>query len=218
EQDGAPVVARQAVYAVPGGTLDEQSAARLPTLLAQGLLVDHIALVGPAPFERRPLPIAAALQDAERLGALVDRREPLPSLEVDQPPPGQEWRPPAAAPPRGGGAGAPHLGAERVDDLVRADLADRAAGAVPQLDHALGEAPADDDRGGHAQQLGVLELDARGDLGPVVVQHLEAARLELGGEPFGPLEHLLLLAGVHDVHIARFELAGHGPAPLVVVR
>ena len=90
EQDGAPVVARQAVYAVPGGTLDEQSAARLPTLLAQGLLVDHIALVGAAPFERRPLPIAAALQEAERLGALVDRMEPLPSLEVEQPPPGQE--------------------------------------------------------------------------------------------------------------------------------
>lgn len=89
EQDGAPVVARQAVYAIPGGTLDEQTAARLPSLLAQGLLVDHIALVGAAPFERRPLPIAAALQEAEQLAALVDRMEPLPSLEVEQPPPAQ---------------------------------------------------------------------------------------------------------------------------------
>lgn len=87
EEDGAPVVARQAVYEVPGGTLDEQTAAQLPTLLAQGLLIDHIALVGAAPFERRPLPIAAALQEAERLAALVDRMAPLPSLEVEQPPP-----------------------------------------------------------------------------------------------------------------------------------
>ncbi|WP_245822636.1 DUF4439 domain-containing protein [Brachybacterium avium] len=89
EEDGAPVVARQAVYAIPGGTLDEQAAAELPTLLAQGLLIDHIALVGAAPFERRPLPIAAALQEAEQLAPLVDRMEPLPSLEVEQPPPAQ---------------------------------------------------------------------------------------------------------------------------------
>lgn len=87
EEDGAPVVARQAVYAVPGGTLDDQSAAALPTQLAQGLMVDHIALAGAAPFERRPLPIAAALQEAEQLAPLVDRMEPLPSLEVPDPPP-----------------------------------------------------------------------------------------------------------------------------------
>lgn len=90
EQDGAPVVARQAVYAIPGGTLDAQAAAQLPTLLARGLLIDHVALVGAAPFERRPLPIAAALQEAERLAPLVDRMEPLPSLEVEQPPPVEE--------------------------------------------------------------------------------------------------------------------------------
>ncbi|MGO1200829.1 MAG: DUF4439 domain-containing protein [Dermabacteraceae bacterium] len=90
EQDGAPVVARQAVYAIPGGTLDAQTAAQLPTLLARGLLIDHVALVGAAPFERRPLPIAAALQEAERLAPLVDRMEPLPSLEVEQPPPVEE--------------------------------------------------------------------------------------------------------------------------------
>lgn len=83
EEDHAPVVARQAVYAIPGGTLDAELAGDLPTLLSQGLLVNHIALVGAAPFERRPLSLAAALTEAERLAALVDRLEPLPSLEVE---------------------------------------------------------------------------------------------------------------------------------------
>lgn len=86
-EDGAPVVERQAVYAIPGGTLDETTAAQLPTLLAQGLMIDHIALAGAAPFARRSLPIAAALQEAERLAALVSTMAPLPSLEVEDPPP-----------------------------------------------------------------------------------------------------------------------------------
>ena len=86
EQDGAPVVPRQAVYALPGGTLDAQLAGRLPTLLAQGLLIDHVALTGAAPFERRPLPIAAALEEAVRLAGMVDALQPLPSLEVEGPP------------------------------------------------------------------------------------------------------------------------------------
>lgn len=86
EQDGAPLVQRQAVYAVPGGTLDAQLAEQLPRLLAHGLLLDHLALAGAAPFERRSLPIAAALQEAARLAALADRLEPLPGLEVEEPP------------------------------------------------------------------------------------------------------------------------------------
>lgn len=86
EEDGALVVPRQAVYAIPGGTLDAQLAGQLPTLLAQGLLIDHIALTGAAPFERRALPIAAALAEAERLAAFVDRMDPLPSLQVEDPP------------------------------------------------------------------------------------------------------------------------------------
>lgn len=85
EEDGAPVVPRQAVYALPGGTLDEQAAGGLPTLLAQGLLIDHLALVGAAPFARRPLPIAAALDAAEELAPLVDRMDPLPSLQAEDP-------------------------------------------------------------------------------------------------------------------------------------
>lgn len=86
EADDAPLVPRQAVYPVPGGTLDAQMAAQLPTLLAQGLLIAHITLVGAAPFERRPLPIAAALEEAGRLAPLVDSMEPLPGLEVEEPP------------------------------------------------------------------------------------------------------------------------------------
>ncbi|AXK47134.1 DUF4439 domain-containing protein [Brachybacterium saurashtrense] len=88
EEDGAPVVARQAVYAIPGGTLDEETAAQLPTLLAQELLLDHLALVGAAPFERRPLPIAAALQEAETLAPLVDAMDELPGLVVEEEPAG----------------------------------------------------------------------------------------------------------------------------------
>ncbi|GAA4530759.1 DUF4439 domain-containing protein [Brachybacterium paraconglomeratum] len=88
EEDGAPVVSRQAVYAIPGGTLDPELAGELPTLLSQGLLMNHVALVGAAPFERRPLPIAAALAEAERLAALVNRMDPLPTLKVEELPVG----------------------------------------------------------------------------------------------------------------------------------
>ncbi|MGP9537820.1 DUF4439 domain-containing protein [Brachybacterium sp. AOP43-C2-M15] len=86
EEDGAPLVHRQSVYPVPGGALDERAAGQLPTQLAQGLLVDHIALVGAAPFARRPPSIAAALAEAGRLAVLVDRMEPLPSLDAEDPP------------------------------------------------------------------------------------------------------------------------------------
>lgn len=85
EEDGAPVVARQAVYAIPGGTLDAELVGELPTLLSRGLLMNHVALVGAAPFERRPLPIVAAITEAEQLAVLVDRMDPLPSLKVEDP-------------------------------------------------------------------------------------------------------------------------------------
>lgn len=89
EEDGAAVIPRQAVYALPGGTFDDQLAAQLPTLLAEGLLVDHISLAGAAPFERRTLPIIAAMQEAEVLVDLVTRMQPLPSLEIEDPPPAE---------------------------------------------------------------------------------------------------------------------------------
>lgn len=87
EEDGAPVVVRQAVYGLPGGQLDDATAGTLPTTLSQGLLLDHLALTGAAPFERRPLPIAAALSEAELLAGRVDRMDPLPGLVAEDPPP-----------------------------------------------------------------------------------------------------------------------------------
>lgn len=89
EEDGAPVVVRQAVYGLPGGQLDDATAGTLPTTLAQGLLLDHLALVGAAPFDRRPLSIAAALAEAELLAGRVDRVDPLPGLVVEEPPPAE---------------------------------------------------------------------------------------------------------------------------------
>ncbi|MCT1909395.1 DUF4439 domain-containing protein [Brachybacterium paraconglomeratum] len=87
EEDGAPVVVRQAVYGLPGGQLDEATAGALPTTLSQGLLLDHLALAGAAPFERRPLSIAAALAEAVLLAGRVDRMDPLPGLVAEDPPP-----------------------------------------------------------------------------------------------------------------------------------
>ena len=77
------MVVRQAVYALPGGQLDEATAGTLPTTLSQGLLLDHLALTGAAPFERRPLSIAAALAEAELLAGRVDRMDPLPGLVAE---------------------------------------------------------------------------------------------------------------------------------------
>ncbi|APX34430.1 hypothetical protein BH708_18890 [Brachybacterium sp. P6-10-X1] len=88
EEDGGPVVPRQAVYALPDGALEEGSAARLPAQLARALMVDHVALVGAAPFARRPLSIVAAMQEAETLVGRAGQMRPLPSLEAEDPPPG----------------------------------------------------------------------------------------------------------------------------------
>src|SRR5699024_132031 len=112
-------------------------------------------------------------------------------------------RPPAEPPPQSGAA---DLRGHRVDDLLRGDLADLAAGPVPHLHHTGGQAPADHDRGGNAQQLRVLELHARGDLGTVVVEHLEAARLERAGDPLRLGEDRRILAGGDDVHVGGGEL------------
>lgn len=84
EEDGGPVVTRAAVYALPTEPLDETTAAQLPTQVAQSLLTAQLALAGAAPFERRPLPIAASLQEAGTLAGLVGELDPLPSLEVDE--------------------------------------------------------------------------------------------------------------------------------------
>lgn len=89
EEDGAPQVTRQAVYPLPGGTLTDSSIAQLPTMLADGLLTVHVALVGAAPFERRAVAIEAAMTEATVLSLLVAELDPLPSLEPDDPPAGE---------------------------------------------------------------------------------------------------------------------------------
>src|SRR5699024_6342312 len=214
EEDGAPVVARQAVYALPGGTLDDRTAGMLPTQLAQGLLVTHLAVVGAAPFERRPLSIAAALEEAGELASLRAELEPVPSLVRED----QDLAPQDEEPEAGGGSARAHHLGHPVDDLLRGDLLDLPGGAVAQLDHAGGQTATDHHGCGQPQQLGVLELHARGDLGPVVVEHLQALGLERGGDPLRLLEDLRVLAGGHDVHIGRGDGAGPDQALLVVVQ
>ncbi|MFC7458722.1 DUF4439 domain-containing protein [Brachybacterium sp. GCM10030267] len=86
EEDGCPVVGRQAVYALPGGTLDDRTAGQLPALLARGLLVDHVSLVGAAPFARRPLSILAAMEEADVLVGRTESLEPLPGVRVEEAP------------------------------------------------------------------------------------------------------------------------------------
>lgn len=80
EADSAPVVHREAVYALPGGQLSGRSAEQMPRLLAHALLLDHVHLVGAAPFERRALPIAAALAEATALAPLAPALEAVPGL------------------------------------------------------------------------------------------------------------------------------------------
>ncbi len=91
--------------------------------------------------------------------------------------------------------------------------------AVTHLDRAVvdGVAARDgDDR--HADELGVLELDARRDLLAVVEDDLDAAALEFGHECFGGFERLLVLAGGHDVHLGGCDVRRPCQATVVVVR
>ena len=81
--DGGPVVVREAVYALPEGALDPTGRDRVIGATLSTLLVDHIALAGFAPFERRPLPIAAALTLAAQLAPLTDALSAMPSMEPD---------------------------------------------------------------------------------------------------------------------------------------
>ena len=63
-------------------------------------------------------------------------------------------------------------------------VAPLAAHALFELDHAFAGALADDDLHGAAEQIGVLELDARAHVA-VVVEHLEAGPGQLGVQLLG---------------------------------
>lgn len=81
QKAGDPVIPQEATY-----PLDEKLMAegehRVSAVVTERLLEGHVALVGAAPFEQRPMPIAAALQAAVRLAPLQGRLDPLPSLET----------------------------------------------------------------------------------------------------------------------------------------
>lgn len=83
EEDGAPVVVQEPVYALPEQPLTAETAAQLPRDMAQSLLIAHLALTGAAPFERRPIAIAAALEEAVALSSLQTQMAAVPSLEAE---------------------------------------------------------------------------------------------------------------------------------------
>jgi hypothetical protein len=77
---------------------------------------------------------------------------------------------------------------------------------VADLDDPVGEPLADHDDRRDADQLGVLELHARGHLRAVVVQHRDALAAELLGDARGGLEDRRVLAGGDQVHVRRSDL------------
>ena len=60
---------------------------------------------------------------------------------------------------------------------------------------------ADHDDRRHPEQLGVLELHARRDAAAVVVEDVETLRHQVVGERLGRVEHRVVLAGGHQVHV-----------------
>lgn len=84
EEDGCPVVVRQAVYPLPQGE-DGLDAAGLLQDVSLSVLGSLIALTAAAPFERRSLPIALAMAEAHRAASPVSA---LPALLSLTPPEG----------------------------------------------------------------------------------------------------------------------------------
>jgi hypothetical protein len=82
-EDGAEEVLREAVYPLPGGAVTRQLREEEPAELALTLVEDHVILAGAAPFERRPLSIAAALDQAVLLASLRSSLSALPTLDAD---------------------------------------------------------------------------------------------------------------------------------------
>ncbi|PWH06740.1 DUF4439 domain-containing protein [Brachybacterium endophyticum] len=83
EEAGAKVVTRDAAYPLPGGAVTDELRKDEPEDLALTLVEDHVILAGAAPFERRPLAIAAALDQAVQLAALRSSLSALPTLDPE---------------------------------------------------------------------------------------------------------------------------------------
>lgn len=82
-EDGAKEVLRAAVYPLPGGGVTQELRKDEPEALALALVEDHVILTGAAPFERRALSIAAALDQAVLLASLRSSLSALPTLDAD---------------------------------------------------------------------------------------------------------------------------------------
>src|SRR6478735_9246420 len=96
---------------------------------------------------------------------------------------------------------------EVLDGVTDSDVGALAGAAVLDLDVAVDEAAAHRDDRGYADQLGVLELHARADLGTVVVDHLEAGGGQVGSQCRGCLEDRRVLAGRDEVYVGGGHLA-----------
>jgi hypothetical protein len=77
-----------------------------------------------------------------------------------------------------------------------------AGSAVSDLDCAAGEASADDDDGGDADQLGVFEFHPGGNVGSVVVEHPDVGGGQLGDQTVGELGDRLALANCDEVNVS----------------
>ncbi|MBK0332683.1 DUF4439 domain-containing protein [Brachybacterium halotolerans subsp. kimchii] len=82
-EDGAKEVLRAAVYPLPGGGVTQELRKDEPEALALTLVEDHVILTGAAPFERRSLSIAAALDQAVLLASLRSSLSALPTLDPE---------------------------------------------------------------------------------------------------------------------------------------
>lgn len=82
DEAGATVVAQEAVYPLDEKLMAEGEV-RVQAVIDERLLDGHVALVGAAPFEKRPLPISAALTQATWLADVQGHLAALPSLETE---------------------------------------------------------------------------------------------------------------------------------------
>src|SRR6478752_5718448 len=104
-----------------------------------------------------------------------------------------------------------------VNSLVNGYILGIAAAAVLDLHDAVHESAPDGEDGGDADQFGIAELHAGGNLGAVVIDDVEAGSFELQGEFFGGGEDFLAAAHGHNVDVGRGDGARPDQAPVIVV-